>query len=47
MKKLLVVFLALFLFALPVMAQTQDEPQEITWEELEESFAETGYNYDF
>ncbi len=47
MKKLLVVLLALCLFALPVMAQTQDQPQEITWAELEESFAETGYNYDF
>lgn len=47
MKKLLIVFLALCLFVLPVMAQTQDEPQEITWEELEESFAETGYGSSF
>ena len=47
MKKILIALIALCLFALPVMAQTQDNPQEITWEELEESFAETGYDYDF
>ena len=47
MKKLFIVLLALCLFVVPAMAQTQDNPQEITWEELEESFAETGYNYDF
>ena len=35
--------MALCLFVLPVMAQTQDEPKEITWAELEESFIETGY----
>ena len=43
MKKLFVVLMALCLFVLPVMAQTQDEPKEITWAELEESFIETGY----
>ena len=43
MKKLFVVLMALCLFVFPVMAQTQDEPQEITWAELEESFIETGY----
>ena len=37
MKKLFVVLMALCLFVLPVMAQTQDEPQEVTWTELEES----------
>ncbi len=47
MKKLLIVLLALCLFVLPAMAQTQDDPQVITWEELEEDFAKTGYNYDF
>ena len=47
MKKLLIVFLALCLFVFPAMAQTQDDPQVITWDELEESFLETGYNYDF
>ena len=44
MKKLFIVLLALCLFALPAMAQTQDDPQSITWEELEESFVKTGYS---
>lgn len=47
MKKIFVVLLALCLFVIPVMAQTQDNPEEINWADLEESFAETGYNYDF
>ncbi len=47
MKTIYVVLLALCLFVLPVMAQTQDNPQVISWADLEESFAETGYNYDF
>ena len=47
MKKLFVVLMALCLFVLPVMAQTQDAPQEINWADLEESFAETGYGSKF
>lgn len=44
MKKLFIALLALCLFVLPAMAQTQDDPVAITWEELEESFIETGYS---
>ena len=38
MKKLLFVFLALCLFAVPVMAQTADDPQVINWEDLEDDW---------
>ena len=47
MKKLFAVLLSLCLFVIPAMAQTQDNPQEMTWEELEESFQETGYGGQF
>lgn len=43
MKKLLIVLLALCLFAVPVMAQTQEEPVVTVWEgDLENSFIEAG-----
>ena len=44
MKKLFIVMLALCLFVVPAMAQTQDEPMEMNWEDLEESFVKTGYS---
>lgn len=47
MKKLLVVLLALCIFVMPAMAQTPDDPQIVNWEDLEESFIETGYGGDF
>ena len=44
MKKLFIVLLAVLLFALPVMAQEQDTPVEISWEgEMEDSFIEKEY----
>ena len=42
MKKIILVLFALCLFVIPAMAQTPDNPQVMTWEELEESFVEKG-----
>lgn len=43
MKKLIIVLLALCLFAVPVMAQTQEDPKVVNWEEdLEQSFIDAG-----
>jgi len=47
MKKFFVVLLSICLFVLPVMAQTQDDPEVVKWEDLEESFIETGYGGGF
>lgn len=47
MKKIILVLFALCLFALPVMAQTIDDPAVTTWDELVDSFLEKGYEGTF
>lgn len=47
MKKLVLVVFMLCLLAIPAIGQTIDSPVTTTWEELEESFIETGYGADF
>ena len=43
MKKMLFVLLALCLFVVPAMAQTQDNPEVINWEDLEEALEKSPY----
>lgn len=47
MKKILIIVLALCLFVIPAMAQTQDNPTVANWEDLEEDFIATGYSGTF
>lgn len=47
MKKLFLVLLALCLFVVPALAQTEDDPVVTNWEDLEEDFIATGYSGKF
>ena len=43
MKRFIVVLLAVLLFALPVMAQEEDNPVVLTWEgDIEDTFVKEG-----
>ena len=47
MKKLLFVLCVLFVFTVPVLAQTEDAPEIVEWAEVEKTYSEEGLSGEF